>query len=127
VSFTHYQFITNRTCEKSQIAHARNHTKKLANMPAKRKCKRGIAIPTDLNWPNKNAVEDLSCTMTRLTVTHPVSSIISINILSITIATFAAKESVVITFLVIKLRTHFNIFEKSLRQSRDLQPLNVNQ
>ena len=45
----------------SQTVHARNHTKKLANMPAKRKCKKGIAIQTDLNRPNENAVEDLSC------------------------------------------------------------------
>ena len=30
-------------------------------MPAKRKCKKGIAIQTDLNRPNENAVEDLSC------------------------------------------------------------------
>jgi hypothetical protein len=28
----------------SQTVHARNHAKKLANMPAKRKCKKGIAI-----------------------------------------------------------------------------------
>ena len=95
-------------------------------MPAKAK-------QTDLNRnrPNENAyaVEDLSCTtktQTRLKVTHPVSSIISIHKLSITITTFAAKESVVITFFVI-FRTHFNIFEKNLRQSRDLQPLNLNQ
>ena len=46
----------------SQTVHARNHTKKLANMPAKRKYKKGIAIQTDLNRPNENAVEDLSCT-----------------------------------------------------------------
>ena len=110
----------------SQTVHARNHTKKLANMPAKCKCKKGIAIQTDLNRPNENAVEDLSCTMMRLKVTYPVSSIISIHILSITITTFAAKESVVITFFVI-FPTHFNIFEKNLRQSRDLQPLNTNQ
>ena len=95
-------------------------------MPAKRKCKKGIAIQTDLNRPNENAVEDLSCTMMRLKVTYPVSSIIYIHILSITITTFAAKESVVITFFVI-FWTHFNIFEKNLRQSRDLQPLNTNQ
>jgi hypothetical protein len=43
----------------SQTVLARNHTKKLANMPAKRKCKKGIAIQTDLNRPNENAVEDL--------------------------------------------------------------------
>ena len=36
--------------------------KKVANMPAKRKCKKGIAIQTDLNRPNENAVEDLSYT-----------------------------------------------------------------
>ena len=84
-------------------------------MPAKRKCKKGIAIQTDLNRPNENAVEDLSCTMMRLKVAYPVSSIKSIHILSITITTFAAKESVVITFFVI-FRTHFNIFEKNLRQ-----------
>jgi hypothetical protein len=36
VSFTHYQFVTNRTCKKPD-------RKKLANMPAKRKCKEGIA------------------------------------------------------------------------------------
>jgi hypothetical protein len=113
----------------SQTVHARNHTKKLANMPAKRKCKKGIAIQTDLNRSNENAVEDLSCTtktQARLKVTHPVSSITFIHILSITITTFAAKESVVITFFVI-FRTHFNILEKNLRQSRDLQPLNTNQ
>jgi hypothetical protein len=38
----------------SQTVHARNHAKKLANMPAKRKCKKGIAIQTDLNRPNEN-------------------------------------------------------------------------
>ena len=95
-------------------------------MPAKRKCKKGIAIQTDLNRPNENAVEDLPCTMMRLNLTHSVSSVISIHILSITITTFPAKESVVITFFVI-FRTHFNIFEKNLRQSRDLKPLNINQ
>jgi hypothetical protein len=113
----------------SQTVHARNHAKKLANMPAKHKCKRGIAIQTDLNRPNENTVEDLSCTtktQARLKVTHPVSSITSSHILSITITTFAAKEPVVITFFVI-FRTHFNIFEKNLWQSRDLQPLNMNQ
>jgi hypothetical protein len=64
--------------------------KKLANMSAKRKCKKGIAIP-----PNENAVGDLSCTrkaQARLKVTHPVSNITSSHILSITITTFAAKE-----------------------------------
>jgi hypothetical protein len=79
VSFTHYQFIT----------------KKLANMPAKRKCKKGIAIQTDLNRPNENAVENLSCsakTQARLKITHPVSSMTSSHILSITITTFAANE-----------------------------------
>ena len=79
----------------SQTVHARNHTKKLANMPGKRKCKKGIAIQTDLNRPNENAVEDLSCTtkiQARLKVIHPVSSITSSHILSITITTFAAKE-----------------------------------
>jgi hypothetical protein len=82
----------------SQTLHARkwrNHTKKLANMSAKRKCNKGIAIQTDLNRPNENAVEDLSCTtktQARLKVTHPVSSITSSHILSITITTFAAKE-----------------------------------
>ena len=58
--------------------------KKLANMPAKRKCKKGIAIQTDLNRPNENTVEDLSCTpktQARLKVTHPVSSITSSHIL----------------------------------------------
>ena len=98
-------------------------------MPAKRKCKKGIAIQIDLNRPNENAVEDLlftTKTQTRLKVTHPVSSIISFHILSITITTFAVKESVVITFFVI-FRTHFNIFEKNLRQLRDLQPLNIDQ
>jgi hypothetical protein len=43
-----------------QTVHARNHPKNLANMPAERKCKKGIAIQTDLNRPNENAVEDLS-------------------------------------------------------------------
>ena len=79
----------------SQTVHARNRTKKLANMPGKRKCKKGIAIQTDLNRPNENAVEDLSCTtkiQARLKVIHPVSSITSSHILSITITTFAAKE-----------------------------------
>ena len=83
--------------------------KKLANMPAKRKCKKGIAIQTDLNRPNENAVEDLSCTtktQTRLKVKHPISS-------TTPITTFAAKESVVIIFFVI-CRTHFNIFLKKL-------------
>jgi hypothetical protein len=64
-------------------------------MPAKRKCKKEIAIQTDPNRPNKNAVEDLLCTtkiQARLKVTHPVSNITSSHILSITIATFAAKE-----------------------------------
>jgi hypothetical protein len=64
----------------SQTVHARNHTKKLANMSAKRKCKKGIAKQTDLNRPNENAVEDLSCTtktQARLKVTHPVSNITS--------------------------------------------------
>ena len=99
----------------SQTVHARNHAKKLANMPAKHKCKKGIAFQTDLNRPNENTVEDLSCTtktQARLKVTHPVSSITSSHILSITITTFAAKEPVVITFFVI-FRTHFNIFEKT--------------
>ena len=78
----------------SQTIHARNYAKKLANMPAKRKCKKGIAIQTDLNRPNENAVEDLSCTtktQTMLKVKHPISSITPIT-------TFAAKESVVIIF-----------------------------
>ena len=69
--------------------------KKLANMSAKRKCKKVIAIQSDLNRPNENAVEDLSCTtktQARLKVTHPVSSITSSHILSITITTFVAKE-----------------------------------
>ena len=53
MSFTHYQFITNRTCEKPH--------KKLANMPAKHKCY------TDRSHrSNENAlVEDLSCTTKR--------------------------------------------------------------
>ena len=94
-------------------------------MPARRKCKKGIAIQTDLNRPNENAVEDLSCT-TKIQTRLKVSSITSIHILSITITTFAGKESVIKTFFVI-FRTHFNIFEKNLRQSRELQPLKINQ
>ena len=93
--------------------------KKLANMLAKQKCKKGIAIYSDLNWPNTK-------TQTRLRVTHPILSITSIHILSITVTTFAAKESLVIIFFVI-FRTHFNILEKNLLQLRDLQPLNINQ
>jgi hypothetical protein len=72
-----------------QTVHVRNHTKKLANMPAKRKCKKGIAIQTNLNQPNENAAEDLSCTtktQVRLKVTHPCS------ITFIHFTTFAAKE-----------------------------------
>ena len=83
----------------SQTVHARNHTKKLAIMPARRKCKKGIAIQTDLNRPNENAVEDMSCT-TKIQTRLKVSSITSIHILSITITTFAAKESVIKTFLL---------------------------
>jgi hypothetical protein len=37
-------------------------------MPAKRKSKKGIAIQTDLNRPNENAVEDLSCTTIKVTL-----------------------------------------------------------
>jgi hypothetical protein len=93
----------------SRTVHARNHAKKLANMPAKHKCKKGIAFQTDLNRPNENTVEDLSCVEGHTSgIEYPTSS----HILSITITTFAAKEPVVITFFVI-FRTHFNIFEKT--------------
>ena len=79
----------------SQTVHARNHTKQLANMSAKRKCKKGIAIQTDLNRPNENAVEDLSCTtktQARLKVTHPVSNITSATYCQLQLQLSRAKE-----------------------------------
>ena len=85
MSFTHYQFITNRTCEKPH--------KKFANMPAKPKCYTDRSTSVE-HHEDTSEVEPLK-------VTHPVSSITSIHILSITITTLAAKESVVITFFVI--------------------------
>jgi hypothetical protein len=124
VLFTHYQFITSRTCKKPD--------KKLANMPAKRKCKEVIARERSKS-ANENAAEDQSCTMHEDTSNVEGHAHIQFRVSHLStycqlqLYNLSGKRIRGYNMFCYISRSHFNIFLKNLWQSRDLQPLNINQ